>query len=269
MSGFDKEKFGELLKQAMGNRSLNKYAEAAGISNAHVSRLMRGKLDKAPEAETIKKLAEAAHNEVTYEALMEAAGHFTDDILQKRLEKLRQLRSDMLEADKQLQLANGAVNDANRERTEAEAELAALQALEEAGAEQVSSFIRVPVLGTIAAGLPIMAQENVMQYDVIPNPGVKEGELFFLIVRGDSMIGSRIYEGDKVLVKVQQEVEDGQIAVVNVDGDMATLKRVKRMNGQYLLLSDNPKYEPIFISSDRARICGKVIQVVFDPNKRY
>ncbi|NIK67894.1 S24 family peptidase [Paenibacillus sp. BK720] len=270
MSGFNKEKFAELLKQAIGNRSLNRYAEAAGVSNAHVSRLMRCKLEKAPEAETIKKLAEAAQNEVTYEDFMEAAGHFTEDILVKRLETLRQLRADMLEADKQVQQAQANVNEADRERTEAEAELAALLALEKAGAEHINDFIRVPVLGSIAAGLPILAQDNVLQYDVIPNPGgVKEGELFFLMVKGDSMIGSRIYEGDKVLVKVQPEVEDGQIAVVNVDGEHATLKRVKRINGQYLLMSDNPKYEPIIIASDSARICGKVIQVVFDPNKRY
>jgi SOS regulatory protein LexA len=268
VAGFNKEKFGALLKLAIGNRSMNKYAEAAGVSNAHVSRLMRGLLDKAPEAETIKKLADAAHNEVSYDALMEAAGHFSTETLQKRLVVLKQLQKEMVEADKLVQASNDAVDKATKEHTEAEAELAALLALEEAGAEHISSFIRVPVLGHIAAGQPILAQDNILQYDVIPNPGYQEGELFFLIVKGDSMIGSRIHDGDKVLVRVQQEVEDGQIAVVNVDGDTATLKRVKRMDGKYLLLADNPKYEPLIINSEKARVCGKVIQVVFDPNKR-
>lgn len=71
-----------------------------------------------------------------------------------------------------------------------------------------------------------------------------------------------------MIVRAQPTVEDNEIAVVNVDGENATLKRVKRINGKVLLLADNPKYEPIVIESDRARICGKVIQVVFDPNKK-
>ncbi|TVX92247.1 S24 family peptidase [Paenibacillus agilis] len=269
MAGFDKVRFAELLKLAMGNRSLNKYAEASGVSNAHVSRLQRGLLEKAPEAETIKKLAEAAHNEVTYAMLMEAAGHFTEGSLQQRLVALKQLQQEMLDADKLLITNKAAVATAERDRNEAEAELEALLTLEAAGAEHVSTFLRVPVLGSVAAGLPITAQEDVLHHEVIPNPGCREGELFFLIVKGDSMIGSRIYEGDKVLVKVQPDVEDGQIAVVNVDGESATLKRVKRMNGKVLLLADNPKYEPIIVNSEKARVCGKVIQVVFDPNKRF
>ncbi|MEK4879360.1 helix-turn-helix domain-containing protein [Paenibacillus sp. FSL R5-0908] len=269
MSGYDKDKFAELLKQAIGKRSMNKYAEAAGVSNAHVSRLLRGLLDKAPEPETIRKLAAAAHNEVTYDALMEAAGHFSTESLQKRLAAMKQLQNEMLEADIQAQHKAQDVQKAASDLSDAEAELRVLEALEAAGADPVTSFIRVPVLGSIAAGQPILAHDHVLQYDVIPNPGYKDGELFFLIVKGDSMIGSRIYEGDKVLVRVQQEVEDGQIAVVNVDGETATLKRVKRMDGKYLLLADNPKYEPLLINSDKARVCGKVIQVVFDPNKRF
>ncbi|MNI94387.1 LexA repressor [compost metagenome] len=82
------------------------------------------------------------------------------------------------------------------------------------------------------------------------------------------MIGARIFEGDKVIVRVQPEVEDGEIAVVNVDGDNATLKRVKKLNGKILLLSENPQYEPIVINSENARICGKVISVVFNPNAK-
>jgi SOS regulatory protein LexA len=269
VAGYDKEKFGELLKKAIGKRSMNKYAEAAGVSNAHVSRLIRGILDKAPEAETIRKLADAAHNEVSYDELMEAAGHLSTETLHKRLAVLKQLRHEMIEADIQAQQKVDEMNKAASELSDAEAELKALEALEAAGADPITSFIRVPVLGRIAAGQPILAHDNVLQYDVIPNPGYKEGELFFLIVKGDSMIGARIYEGDKVLVRVQQEVEDGQIAVVNVDGDSATLKRVKRIDGKYLLLADNPKYEPILINSEKARVCGKVIQVVFDPNKRF
>jgi SOS regulatory protein LexA len=133
----------------------------------------------------------------------------------------------------------------------------------------ITNIIRIPVLGSIAAGKPILAEENIIDWEYIPNPGnYKEGELFSLIVKGDSMIGSRIYDGDKVIVRVQPTVEDGEIAVVKVDGEHATLKRVKRINGKVLLFADNPKYEPIVIASEQARICGKVIQVIFDPTKK-
>jgi SOS regulatory protein LexA len=132
----------------------------------------------------------------------------------------------------------------------------------------IDQIMRVPVLGYIAAGQPIFAEEQIVDYEIMCNPGkYKEGDLFFLTVKGDSMIGARIYDGDRVLVRVQPDVEDGEIAVVNVDGENATLKRVKRINGHVLLLSENPKYEPIVIKSSQARICGKVIQVVFDPHK--
>jgi SOS regulatory protein LexA len=135
--------------------------------------------------------------------------------------------------------------------------------------EPISTTIRVPVLGFIAAGQPILAEDNVDEWTEIPNMwNLKQGEVIVLKVKGDSMIGSRIFEGDKVVVKIQPEVENGEIAVVNVNGDEATLKRVKKTdNGQVILYPDNPKYEPIFINNEGARIIGKVIQVMFEPNK--
>lgn len=133
----------------------------------------------------------------------------------------------------------------------------------------IDKTLSIPVLGKIQAGNPILAEEHIMEYLTFPNPGnYKEGELFGLKVEGDSMIGSRIYPGDLVIVRIQPDVENGEIAVVNVDGENATLKRVKKINGQIMLYPDNPKYEPIIIDNDRARICGKVIQVIFEPNTK-
>jgi SOS regulatory protein LexA len=127
--------------------------------------------------------------------------------------------------------------------------------------------ITIPLLGRIAAGSPIFADEHIEGYITLSNVGkYKPGELFALQVEGDSMVGSRIYPGDIVIVRLQDWVNDGEIAVVNVDGENATLKRVKRINGQYLLYPDNPKYQPIVVDNERARICGKVIRVIFDPN---
>lgn len=133
--------------------------------------------------------------------------------------------------------------------------------------ENSVSTLRVPVLGYIAAGQPILAEEQIEDWTEIPNQwNFKHNEVIVLKVKGDSMIGSRIYEGDKVVVKLQQNVENGEIAVVNVNGDEATLKRVKRTeDGQFILYPDNPKYEPTFITNEKARIIGKVIQVMFEP----
>lgn len=135
------------------------------------------------------------------------------------------------------------------------------------GYEKVNHVIKVPVLGYIAAGSPIFAQEHIVEEMKLPNPGAfKEGELFMLIVKGDSMTGSRIQEGDRVLVKIQPDVENGEIAVVNVDGENATLKKVKRYeDGSVWLIATNPKYAPIPLNHEKARIIGKVIQVIFEP----
>lgn len=128
-------------------------------------------------------------------------------------------------------------------------------------------ILKVPVLGNIAAGQPILATEHIEEWIEIPNMwNLKNEEAIVLKVKGDSMIGSRIFEGDKVVVKLQPTVENGEIAVVNINGDEATLKRVKKTeNGQVILFPDNPKYEPTFVTNERARIIGKVIQVMFEP----
>ncbi|SDM18295.1 transcriptional repressor LexA [Bacillus sp. OK048] len=133
--------------------------------------------------------------------------------------------------------------------------------------EHFMPVLKVPVLGHIAAGQPIFAEDHIEEWTEIPNMwNLKPDGAIVLKVKGDSMIGSRIFDGDKVVVKIQQEVENGEIAVVNINGDEATLKRVKKTeNGQVILYPDNPKYEPIFITNERARIIGKVVQVMFEP----
>lgn len=129
------------------------------------------------------------------------------------------------------------------------------------------AMLRVPVLGYIAAGQPIFAQDQIDEWMDVPNLwNLKEEETIVLKVKGDSMIGSRIYEGDRVIVKLQPHVENGEIAVVNVNGDEATLKKVKRTDsGQVILYPDNPNYEPIFVENENARVIGKVVQVMFEP----
>ncbi|MEH7093979.1 transcriptional repressor LexA [Neobacillus vireti] len=142
-----------------------------------------------------------------------------------------------------------------------------LKSTEQKISENKVPILTVPVLGYIAAGQPILAQEHIEDWIEIPNMwNLKTSEVLVLKVKGDSMIGSRIYEGDKVVVKIQPDVENGEIAVVNINGDEATLKKVKKTeSGQVILWPDNPKYEPTFVNNENARIIGKVIQVMFEP----
>jgi len=122
----------------------------------------------------------------------------------------------------------------------------------------------VPILGTIAAGQPILAQENIIGYEQVEE---NEDLDFCLKVKGNSMIGARIYDGDIVFIHKQDDVENGEIAAVIIDGEEATLKRVYKRRGEIVLHSENPTIpDMIFTSKDRKeiRILGKVKYVKFE-----
>ena len=114
---------------------------------------------------------------------------------------------------------------------------------------------QIPVIGVVTAGVPILAYENqegTMAWD--GDPGC-----FALRVRGDSMINAGILSGDKVVVRPQQTANDGQIVVARI-GDEATVKRLRRRNGQVWLLPENDAYEPI--DGTEAEIIGLVKAVI-------
>jgi repressor LexA len=123
-------------------------------------------------------------------------------------------------------------------------------------------FARIPVLGTIACGDPILIAENYSEYIYMPKDRLPSGNLFYLRAKGASMVPT-IPEGALVLIREQPEVESGAIAAVLVNGDTeATLKRVKRQGNMLILMPDNPEYEPIIVTPDNpARIIGRAVQV--------
>lgn len=127
----------------------------------------------------------------------------------------------------------------------------------------VGDTVRIPVVGVIRAGEPILVAENIIGYEVVEKDAAKNGEYFYLKVAGDSMIGARIHDGDLVLVRRQDDVDDGEIAVVLLDCEEATLKKIYRQNGQVILQAENPKYPPRVIKRGDVRIIGKVIEVKF------
>ena len=110
---------------------------------------------------------------------------------------------------------------------------------------------RIPVVGVVTAGVPILATENIEGY--IPWDG--ESGCFVLRVRGDSMIGAGILDGDKVVVRPQPDAENGQIVVALLD-DSATVKRLKKTGRDDWLMPENPSYEPI--PGNEAKILGRV-----------
>ncbi|EON70327.1 LexA family protein [Lysinibacillus sphaericus] len=122
------------------------------------------------------------------------------------------------------------------------------------------NFVKIPILGIIACGDPILAEQNVEGYmyefpDLLPT-----GNIFALVAKGDSMEPT-IPDGSKVLIREQSEVEYGEIAAVLVNGDTeATLKRVKKQGDTILLMPDNPKHEPYIINENNpAKIIGKAV----------
>lgn len=126
----------------------------------------------------------------------------------------------------------------------------------------VRNISYIPLLGTIACGDPILAQENVAEYIVEPADHLPSGKLFYLRAKGRSMEPT-IKDGSLVLIRAQPRVEDGEIAaVLFTDGDEATLKRIKRAGQTVVLMPDNREYEPIIASnSNPARILGKAVRV--------
>jgi repressor LexA len=121
----------------------------------------------------------------------------------------------------------------------------------------------LPVVGTVRAGLPQPAFEDIDGYFAIDSSQLKSGGSFFLKVRGDSMINDAIVEGDLALVRPQSTAENGEIVVAMVDGE-ATLKRFYRKRGQITLVPSNPNYDDIIIRSgagSEVTIVGKVVGI--------
>ena len=116
--------------------------------------------------------------------------------------------------------------------------------------------VNVPVIGTVAAGTPILAEQNIEDYLPIPAEMLPNKEVFMLKVKGNSMIEAGIYSGDKVIVAKQPDAENGDKVVALVD-DSATVKTFYKENGHFRLQPENSTMDPIIL--DHVEILGKVI----------
>lgn len=126
--------------------------------------------------------------------------------------------------------------------------------------------VQIPVLGRVVAGVPLEAVEEILDYEEITPELAATGEFFALQIRGRSM-EPRMLEGDVVIVRRQSDVDSGDIAIVLVNGDEATVKRVSKSDRGITLIATNPNvYEPHFYSSEEindlpVQILGKVVEL--------
>ena len=128
-----------------------------------------------------------------------------------------------------------------------------------AGSDALPEPTFVPVLGRIAAGGPILAEQAVEDVFPLPRELVGEGTLFLLRVVGDSMVEAAICDGDWVVVRQQNVADNGEIVAAMIDGE-ATVKTFKRAGGQVWLMPHNPAFDPI--PGNDATVLGKVVTVI-------
>ena len=136
---------------------------------------------------------------------------------------------------------------------------AAIVTTDVAGSDALPEPTFVPVLGRIAAGGPILAEEAVEDVFPLPKELVGEGSLFLLKVHGESMIDAAICDGDWVVIRQQNVADNGDIVAAMIDGE-ATVKTFKRTAGQVWLMPHNPAFDPI--PGNDAAILGKVVTVI-------
>lgn len=127
-----------------------------------------------------------------------------------------------------------------------------------------SGNIRIPVFSRVAAGIPIDAIEDVVDWEEITEDMSKTGEFFGLKIKGDSM-QPRIADGDTVIVRQQPDAESGDVVIVRINGDYATCKRLVKHSDGISLISFNPAYKPMDFTADQVRtipveIIGKVVE---------
>jgi repressor LexA len=120
----------------------------------------------------------------------------------------------------------------------------------------------VPLLGDVAAGTDVLAEENVEEVLPVPADFTGEGELFMLRVRGDSMIDAGILDGDFVIAVQQPVANEGEIVVAGIPGGEATVKRYSRQPGKVVLVPANSTLEPMVFDEDEVQLYGRVVTVM-------
>lgn len=160
---------------------------------------------------------------------------------------------------KALELSGDLRRDATKPRAIDLGERRAARIAQHAEAAERAGVRMLPLLGSIAAGSPILAEQNIEEHIAVPEQITSSGENFLLKVRGESMINAGILDGDTVVVRRQEDCADGEIVACLVDGEEATVKRLRRIEGRVRLDPENDQLEPFF--PDDVRVMGLVVGV--------
>jgi SOS regulatory protein LexA len=271
--------------------SQRELSKLSGISNTEISRIESGERQKVSPS-ILKAIAPFIG--AIYENLMAEAGYFDENavsMMHKEIksldEKIANLASDKLNLTEKIKNSTDSTIN-NRISLEIDSiserlneliilkssltkEINALKNAERSARQENrfrTKLMEIPVLGVIRAGEPIRAEQNIIGYEYLPEDMTVGGEYFGLKVVGDSMNNSRIYNGDVVIVREQPEVNNGETAVVLVNGEDATIKKFYKTDTTVTLLpnSSNAEHQPriIDITKTEVRVLGKVVKVVID-----
>ena len=131
--------------------------------------------------------------------------------------------------------------------------------------EQKLQGLKIPVLGTVAAGIPISAVEDILDYEEVPQSWENQGEFFGLRIKGDSMKPD-INDGDTVIVRQQSTANNGDVVIALVNGDDATCKKFEKLDNGIMLISNNSEYSPMYFSNEEVLtkpvvIIGRVVEL--------
>lgn len=292
------QNFGASIKNIRNKKNMSlRQVEivSGGLSSSFISKLENGKRN-IPKPETLEKLAKGLR--ISKEEIFKLAGletskpnnieyiansvEFGNEIKKIRKSKGFTLRQAALQSKVNpgylSRLENGKQNLPKVETLERLAKglriskeeifkFAGLEVSKPTNIEYIgSNFVNVPVIGEIACGEPITAEENISDYVPIPSDVVKNGTFFILNCIGDSMEPT-IANGSQVVIREQPDAENDQIAAVLLeDEDTATLKRIKKTKTSVILLPDNPKYEPIILNKDKR---GRILGIIKMEMKRF
>jgi repressor LexA len=250
------KEFGTFLKSLRKQRKLTirQLDLYSGVSHSYLSQLENGRRG-IPSPDILKKLSNPL--DVSYQELMTKAGYLSGNehahgII---LEKFRETLATHEHAEK---------TQSTKKIFEALKDMVKQIEKGKRPFGLTAELVQIPILGTIKAGYDLYAEQQIVGYETVAKEDVADGEYFFLIVTGDSMIDEGIKEGFRVLVRRQNHVDEGKIGVVLVNRDEATLKRVYYQDDRVVLQASNRTIPPRILPVDEVRIQGQVTKVEFD-----
>jgi SOS-response transcriptional repressor LexA len=289
---FDKTKFAELLRKATGSRSINQYWLRSEVSATYISKLQRGLVDKPPSPEIIRKLADHAENGVTYEELMQAAGHIKQYPVQDLMEKYNEIWPNLkntilasLTDEQRIGLINSVEKLTGSRMNESESitEYFVRHFDSLPIARQVEALSAIsPMIDVVEdSNTPIAFQVPIVERVIASDDGyqlekevgvetVNKNKLdaaythFWLRITDNSVKWSAILQGDLVLVKETPHVENGlAVVIIDDEGEEAHIKRISTNKNTTVLHADPERAPAVFIGDDtkKIHIIGEILEV--------